>query len=85
MQSPCLTGRLVCGVHRDVPLLPTLTRNLNFFHNLVGGVVDVDGHIDGVSMVVDLWWEKAQLYNWASQSPSLGTQVVARARGQPLY
>lgn len=44
----------------DMPLLPPLTCDLNFFHNLVGGVVDVDGHVDGFSVVVDLQWEEAQ-------------------------
>lgn len=42
------------------PFYPPLTCDLNFFHNLVGGVVDVDGHMDGLSVVVDLQREEAQ-------------------------
>lgn len=75
--------RLRHGRCHDMPLLPLLTCNLNFFHNLVGGVVDIDGHVDGLSMVVDLRWEEARLHDLTAWTLSLGTQRVAQVGGWP--
>lgn len=74
-EAPSPTGGPGCDGHQDVPLLPPLTCNFDFFHNFVGGVVDVDGHVDGLSVVVDLWQEEVQLREQVSLF--LGTHVVA--------